>query len=238
MTNISGISSLASMAKLLGRGQAPGQAMAKLPTVAYAMLLAASLASCRMAQLEPIGQAPAQDRLPLKAVVWAFKDATPDRPASRETAPDGSTVFQFNLTRGGSNWRPELDMRLLGRVFAQELQAQLVESAEMVDPAGGSLPMVEEERKGARLFVEGTVEEAVWLRPRAGAGSYRLMATFRATLTSPSAPSIEGFWTKIVVIEAPRRGYPSQDLAALLHQAFSQAVADLKVKLAGSGLEI
>jgi hypothetical protein len=54
------------------------------------------------------------DRHPFNAVVWLFKDESPESPAFATDSPDGGDqVFNSSLTRDGSAWRPRLSMEKL-----------------------------------------------------------------------------------------------------------------------------
>jgi len=194
----------------------------------FLLALLPALSGCLGPSFRYEPSAIAEKRLPIRAVVWLFKDETPDAPASRSASPwDSSPVFQSNLTRGGSLWRPRLTMDFLSSPMGAALEAQLTESAAVVEPSAGSYPIIEEESKGARLFVEGTVQEASWTHSRSNGGSYRLKVALSATLVRTNAPDLQRFWTKTVELEQPHRGRPAQELAAAVRKAFGGAVEEL-----------
>lgn len=102
-----------------------------------------------------------------------------------------------------------------------------MESAEVVEGGNGYLPIQEQESRGARLFVEGAVQEASWIHPRSGGGSYRLKVELSATLVRADAPDLQGFWKKTVEVEEAHGGRPGQDLARVMRKAFGEAVEGL-----------
>jgi len=85
---------------------------------------------------------------------------------------------------------------------------------------------------GTSLFLEGTVEEASWIRSSSGQGSYRLKIALSATLARNQAPTLQGFWTKTVYLEEPQRLLPADDMAGVLAQAYGGAVEELGQALA------
>jgi len=160
-------------------------------------------------------------RLPFKSVVYIFKDET-EPPASQ-----GADVFETNLTRGGSPWRPRLTMDTLSAALAAELGARVTDSAEVREVIGGEYNYTEEESQGARLFVQGTVQEATWIRSLNGGGSYRLKMVLSGFLARKAPPGLMGFWGKNVEVEEPHSGRPGDDLARMVRKAMSDAAEDM-----------
>jgi hypothetical protein len=130
----------------------------------------------------------AEKRLPFRAVVWVFKDETPDVPGGL-SAPqkDGPRVIWSNLTRSASPWRPRLTMDYLSSAMAAEIQARLMQTADVVaGDSYGFYPIVEEEAKGARLFVEGTVQQASWTPAGAATASTTSKWPYRRPWCGPT----------------------------------------------------
>jgi hypothetical protein len=155
-------------------------------------------------------------------VVWVFKDETPDS--------KGPPDLEINLAKDGSRWRPRLSMESLSQALAGEIEARLTDSADVVLDTIGDYPS-SELPEGTRLFVAGTVEQAVWTHTRKDNGSYRLKLALWATLVRPRSHNLQGFWTKTVEVEEPHRGKPKDDLERAVHKAFSAAVDDLSKAL-------
>lgn len=177
--------------------------------------------------------ATAEKRLPFRAVVWVFKDDTPDSPGGRSLSQkDGSPLIWSCLTRSESPWRPRLTMEFLSSAMAAEVRARLMQTADVKEGGNGFYPIVDEEAKGARLFVEGTVQKATWTRSRVGGGIYRLTIDLSATVVRTDAPNLERFWTKTVDVIDPQIGHPMESMTWVLRGAFVNAVADLGEALA------
>jgi hypothetical protein len=168
------------------------------------------------------------DRHPFNAVVWVFKDESPEAPAFAIHSPeDGSAVYNFSLTRGGSAWRPQLSMERLSAALAAEIQAKVTETAEVREDAGGT---VEAEAQGTKLFVEGTVQEASWKRTKSGGGTFHLKIDLAATVARPNASDLH-FWNRTVEIDVPHLQHAGPELAAALRSAFDDAVDSLGQEL-------
>jgi single-stranded DNA-binding protein len=122
-------------------------------------------------------------------------------------------------------------MERLSAALASELQARLAETAEVGEEVEGARNIQERKSQGARLFVEGTVQQAAWTRPDSGGGDYRIQIELSATLAKEDGTDIQDFWTKTVELEEPHRGWPAQELAWAVHKGFSEAVDELGKKV-------
>ena len=145
--------------------------MSRLPAL-FILALLPALAACRAPSYHYKAPVPAQNRLPMKAVVWQFNDQTP---ASADS-----------LTKTGSAWRAPLYMDFLSSALATELEARLVESARVEQDSSNQLML---EESGTQLFLEGSVGEASWTRSRSEGGSYRPKLTLNAKIRTSSRRS-------------------------------------------------
>ncbi|MCX5796799.1 MAG: hypothetical protein NTY77_14990 [Elusimicrobia bacterium] len=186
--------------------------------------LLAVLAACVQPNISYEPGPTAQNRLPIRAVVWLIKEQPPEPPTGR---PATDAPMETSLTKNGSLWRPQLTMQVLSRALAAEIEARVAENAEVVECSYNNCPIVAEEQAGARLFVEGTVVEAVASRSRGGNQVYRLKIDLSATLVRQRQPNLQSYWTKTVEVEQGRAGRPAKDLAELMRKAFAPAADEL-----------
>jgi hypothetical protein len=115
----------------------------------------------------------------------------------------------------------------LSSLLAAELKASLAQSADVAKPVSGRDIIGDEKSRGVRLFVNGTVQEASWIRSRSGGGSYRLKVSLSAALAKSDAPDLQEFWAKTIELEAPHRGRPTDDMLGLARKVLDGAVEDM-----------
>jgi hypothetical protein len=200
-------------------------------TAFFSLGMVCALTGCVESSISYVPSPTAQDRLPIRAVVWLLKDQTTRAPIGQ---PAADAPKETSLTKEESSWRPQLTMQVLSDALAAEIKARVAQDAEVVECRYDNCPIIAEEQAGFRLLVEGTVVEAVSRRPRNGSEVYRLKLELSATVVRQRAQNLNDYWTKTVEVEQSRAGRPAKDLAELMRKAFVPAADELARALKGA----